>query len=45
MDYLAGVDRAIGAVTVAEANAAFRKYLDPAKLVAIYAGDFAKAAR
>ena len=42
MDYVAGVDRAIEAVTLEQANAAFRKYLDPSKLVTVYAGDFAK---
>ena len=42
MDYVAGLDRAIEAVTLEQANAAFRKYFDPAKLVRIYAGDFAK---
>jgi zinc protease len=43
MDYVAGVDRAIEAVTLEQANAVFRKYLDPSKLVKVYAGDFAKA--
>jgi zinc protease len=42
MDYVAGVDRAIEAVTLDQANAAFRKYIDASKLVMIYAGDFAK---
>jgi zinc protease len=42
MDYIAGIDRAIEAVTLEQANAAFRKYVDPAKLVNVYAGDFAK---
>jgi zinc protease len=42
MAYTEGVDRAIAAVTLEEANAAFRKYVDPSKLVMIYAGDFAK---
>jgi zinc protease len=43
MDYVAGVDKAIAAVTLEQANAAFRKYIDPAKLAFVYAGDFAKA--
>ena len=43
MEYVAGIDRAIEAVTLEQANAAFRKYYDPAKLVRVYAGDFAKA--
>ena len=42
MDYTAGIDRAIEAVTLEQANAAFRKYIDPNKLVRIYAGDFRK---
>ena len=42
MDYVAGIDRAIEAVTLEQANAAFRKYFDPARLVRAYAGDFAR---
>jgi zinc protease len=42
MDFTAGIDRAIEAVTLEQANAAFRKYVDPSKLVMVYAGDFAK---
>ena len=42
MDYISSVDRAIEAVTLDQANAAFRKYIDPSKLVFVYAGDFAK---
>jgi len=45
MEHTAGLDRAIEAVTLEQANAAFRKYVDPAKLVRVYAGDFAKAAK
>ena len=45
MEYQAKVDRAIEAVTLEQANAAFRKYIDPAKLSTVYAGDFAKAAK
>ena len=45
MEYQAKVDRAIEAVTLEQANAAFRKYIDPAKLSTIYAGDFAKVAK
>jgi zinc protease len=43
MAYTAGVDKAIEGVTLEQANAALRKYVDPASLVTIYAGDFAKA--
>jgi zinc protease len=42
MDHVAAIDRAIEAATLEEVNAAFRKYIDPAKLVKVYAGDFAK---
>ena len=42
LDYVAGIDRAIEAVTLEQANAAFRKYFDPSAHVRIYAGDFAK---
>ena len=42
MEYTAGIDRAIEAVTLEQANAAFRKYIDPSKLVRVYAGDFRK---
>ena len=45
MAYQLKVDRAIEALTLEQANAAFRKYIDPAKLAAAYAGDFAKAAK
>jgi zinc protease len=45
MAYTAGVDKAIESVTLEQANAAFRKYVDPSKLVLIYAGDFAKAVK
>jgi len=38
----AGLDRAIAAVTLEQANAAFRKYVDPAKLATVYAGDWTK---
>ncbi len=41
LDYVETVDRAIEAVTLEQANDAFRKYMDPAKLVRVYAGDFA----
>jgi zinc protease len=44
MGYVEGVDKAIASVTLEQANAAFRKYVDPSKLVTIYAGDFQKAA-
>jgi zinc protease len=39
------IDREVEAATPEQVNAAFRKYVDPAKLVFVYAGDFAKAAK
>jgi zinc protease len=42
MDYVAGVDKAIAAVTLEQANAAFRKYVDVSKLAIFYAGDWTK---
>ena len=39
-DFAAKTDAGIEAVTVASANAALRKYLDPAKFAWSYAGDF-----
>jgi zinc protease len=38
----AKLDAAIAAVTPEEANAALRKYVDPAGIAYVYAGDFAK---
>ena len=43
MAFDARIDAAIEAVTVDQANAAFRKYVDPSRLAIFYAGDFAKA--
>ena len=42
--YDAKIDHDIEAVTLGEANAAFRKYFDSAKFVTVRAGDFAKGA-
>ena len=42
MEYVASIDRAIEATTLEQANAAFRRYVDPAKLVRVYAGDFSR---
>jgi zinc protease len=36
------IDDAIGAVTRASADAALRKYVDPARFAYVYAGDFRK---
>jgi len=36
------VDRAIGGVSLDQANAALRKYLTPESMARVYAGDFAK---
>jgi zinc protease len=38
------VDADIAAVTLPQVNAAFKKYIDPAKLTTVRAGDFAKGA-
>jgi len=43
MAFQAKIDREIEALTLDQVNAAFRKYVDPSKLVFVYAGDFAKA--
>ena len=40
MEWEAGLDRAIKAVTAGQANAAVQKYVDPAKVVLVKAGDF-----
>jgi zinc protease len=45
MAFSGAIDRAIADATLAQVNAAFRKYFDPAKLVTVYAGDFAKPAK
>ena len=42
MDYVARIDREIEAVTLEQANAAFRKYVDPARLARVFAGDWTK---
>ena len=41
----AEMDAKLQAVTLDEVNAAFRKYIDPAKLTIVKAGDFAKVAK
>ena len=45
MKFVADNEAKIKAATVAEVNAAIAKYIDPAKLVHVYAGDFAAAAK
>ncbi|MHB1421828.1 MAG: M16 family metallopeptidase [Gemmataceae bacterium] len=40
--YYGGLEKKIGALTVEEVNGAFRKHIDPKKLVIIQAGDFQK---
>jgi zinc protease len=45
MLFSAQSDERIAKLTVAEVNAALRKYLEPAKLLNVYAGDFAGAAK
>jgi len=42
-DYAQKIDAGIAAVTLEQANAALRKYVDPQALAWSYAGDFAKA--
>jgi zinc protease len=42
MDFVARIDREIAAVTLEQANAAFRRYVDPAKLARVFAGDWTK---
>ena len=45
MKFVADNDAKIAATTLAEVNAAIVKYMDSAKLVNVYAGDFAAAAK
>uniref|UniRef100_UPI0035B28F57 M16 family metallopeptidase n=1 Tax=Chitinimonas sp. TaxID=1934313 RepID=UPI0035B28F57 len=45
MAWTAEQETRLNATTVAEVNAAIRKYIDPAHLVQMYAGDFANAAK
>jgi zinc protease len=45
MAFAAKIDRDIEALTLEQANAAFRKYVDASKLVFVYAGDFAKTGK
>ena len=44
MAFTAGLDEAYRALTVEQVNAAIRRYLDPAKVSVVAAGDFAAAA-
>lgn len=41
-DFISKQEKAIEALTIADIQAAFKKYIDPAKLVIIRAGDFKK---
>ena len=41
---LEGFDRKLEAVTPAQLNQAFRRYIDPSKITTVRAGDFAKKA-
>ena len=41
----AALEAKIGALTVEDVSAAFRKYIDPVKITVIKAGDFAKVAK
>ena len=45
MKFVADNEAKITATTLAEVNAAIVKYMDPAKLVHVYAGDFVAAAK
>jgi zinc protease len=40
MEWVAGFQKKIGALTAAQVNEAFRKHVDPARLVIVEAGDF-----
>jgi zinc protease len=42
-DFAAKIDASLGAVTVSQANAVLRKYVDAGGFTWSYAGDFAKA--
>jgi zinc protease len=41
-EYAARIDAAIAALSVADVNAAFRKYVQPEAFAYVYAGDFLK---
>jgi zinc protease len=43
MAFSAGIDAAIAAVSLDTVNAALRRYLQPERLLQVYAGDFAKS--
>jgi zinc protease len=43
IDYYGGLEKKIEALTIEEVNSAFRKHIDPKKLVIIRAGDFKKS--
>jgi zinc protease len=43
MEYYAELERKVSRLTVADVNAALRRYLDPRRLVIVRAGDFAAA--
>ncbi len=45
MQFVANSEARLQAATLADVRAAIAKYLDPAKLVHVYAGDFANAAK
>ena len=45
MKFAQGVEAKVDTLSPEEINAVFKKYMDPAKLVVIKAGDFAKAAK
>ncbi|MBC8154015.1 MAG: insulinase family protein [Bacteroidetes bacterium] len=45
MEFDANLDKKIEALTPEQVNTAFKKHIDPAKLIIIQAGDFAKAAK
>jgi zinc protease len=45
MEFEAGVDSKIAALTLDEVNAAIRKYIQPEQFTHVYAGDFAGAAK
>ena len=45
MAYSADVETKLQALTVAQVNAALKKYIEPARFMNVYAGDFAGAGK
>jgi zinc protease len=45
MAFATAADAQLQALTLADVNAAIRKYIDPSKFLHVYAGDFAGAGK